>query len=259
MSSSDLSNERTAAKTILGVAGSADTPPLIAIGAFGDNTNGGVEAFLDHALTRTLTPPPYGDDDPGPDTDGDLYNSVETVTGSNSSVGTDIADALSVANTALNGGTSGHQVVILVSDGDPNEPTNSTDAREAAYLTSDSIKLLGREIFTMHFGSDPSGFAGKELLAAIATGTAPVPSTDGHNTHGHQTGSANDQATAALENSDGDHFFISPTAADMTTVMTTILTQYCQSVPSPTPTETPTVTPTPTVTLTYTLSPTLSP
>jgi cysteine-rich repeat protein len=236
MSSSDLENERAAAKSVLTIAAAAAVPPFIAIGAFGDNTKGGAEAFLEHGLTRTLTPAPYGDDDPGNDSDGDLYDAIENVTASNSSVGTNISDALSVASNALAGATSTHRVIILISDGDASEPTNASTGREAAYDTSDAAKLAGREIFTVHFGSDPAGFAGQELMAAIATGTASPPSADGHNTHAHQNGSADDQATSAAENADGDHFFISPTAAEMTAVLSTIVNQYCYSIPTATPT-----------------------
>ena len=252
MSSTDLTNERTAAKAFLSSFAGALTPPLIGVGDFGDNANGGVEAYLEHSLTRSLSPAPYGDDDVGNDSDGDLYDSVENVTASNSSVGTNIADALSVANAELNNGTTANRAVILISDGDASEPTNATTGREAAYDQADAIKLAGRQVFTIHFGSDPSGFAGHELMAALASGATAPPATDGHNTHGHQSGAADDQTTAAAENGDGDNFFIAPTSADMTAVLQQIAGQFCQSLPTPTRTGTATSTATATATRTPT-------
>lgn len=263
MSASDLTNERTAAKNFLMTLDDATLPPFVAIGRFGDAVNGGTEAELIDALTRTQTPSPYGDDDLA--ADGDLYAAIDTSTGSNSSVGTNISDALSVGNTALSSGTTGHRVVILISDGDPSEPTNQATGIEAAYDTSDTIKLAGREVFTIFFGTEVAGFAGRQLMAAIATGTTAVPATDGHNTHGHQTGSADDQATTALENADGDHFFIAATAADMSSILAMIAEQFCESIPTPTITptasRTPTITrtPTPTATVTPTSTPTRTP
>jgi cysteine-rich repeat protein len=248
MSATDLNDERAAAKAVLTTFATALTPPLIGVGAFGDSSDGGLEAFIEQGITRTLSPAPYGDDDPGNDSDHDLYDAVENVTASNSSVGTNLADALSVANTELNNGSSTSRAVILISDGDPNEPSGSSGGREAAYDQADAIKLAGRQIFTIHFGADPSGFAGHELLAAVASGTVPPPSTDGHNGHGHQPGSADDQSSAAAENADGDNFFIAPTAADMTTVLQQIASQYCHSLPTATSTGTSTHTPTKTVT-----------
>src|SRR5690606_26327450 len=101
MSSTDLTNERAAAKALLQLFDDALTAPRIAIGGFGDSTNGGTEAYIEHALTNTESPAPYGDDDAGNDTDNDLYDAIENVTAGNSSVGTNIADALTVANSAF--------------------------------------------------------------------------------------------------------------------------------------------------------------
>ena len=252
MTASDLTHERTAAKAFLNTFATAAVPPFISIGALGDDTNGGLEAFIKKALGR-----PYGDDDAA--NDNDHYNAIDILTATNSSVGTDIADALSVANTELTShGSTGSRVVVLISDGDPDKPTNALTAREAAYDQSDTLKLAGRDIFTIHFGADPTGFAGQELMAALATGTATPPATDGHNTHGHQNGSADDKATAALENSDGDHFFIAPSASDMTAILQQIAAEYCQSLPTATTTSTATRTATQTGTATATATPTSS-
>jgi len=257
MSSSDLTAERVAAKAFLDVFASAATPPYIAIGAFGDSTNGGDEAFIEPgaSLTRSKSPAPYGDDDSS--NDSDLYDAIDDVTAGNSSVGTNIEDALEIAAAELSANAStSSRAIVLISDGDPNEPGTDSASREAAYDESDSIKLAGVAIFTLHYGSNPSGFAGHELLAAIATGTTSPPSTDGHNTHGHQTGSDDQGNDADAENSDGDNFFIAPDASDMEEILEQIAEQYCESLPTATPTSTPTDTPTQTPTETPTDTPT---
>ena len=258
MTAPDLVNESVAAKTLLTFFAEAMVPPFVSIGAFGDDTNDTAdddtmfEAFIEPGsnLTRTLSPAPYGDNHG--DNDNDLYDGVEDVTATNSAVGTNIRDALHVANLELNNGTSVNRAILIISDGDANEPpfnqSNDLTAREAAYDESDIIKGLGRQIFAIHFGADPAGFAGPEMMAAIVTGTVAPPATDGHNTHGHLNGAD----VNAGENTDGDNLFIAPTASDMTLILQVIALQFCQSLPTPTPTNTPTNTPTRTNTPTNT-------
>lgn len=60
----------------------------------------------------------------------------------------------------------------------------STDPVEAALDAADAAKLAGIDVFTIHFGSDPSGYSGRELLANLASGTTAVS--------GHQSGSVAD-------------------------------------------------------------------
>lgn len=255
MSASDRTAERDAAKAFLDLFATAATPPLISIGAFGDGTNGSPEAFIDEPLSRTQSPAPYGDDDGS--NDGDLYDGVDDVTASASSVGTNLHDALEIAGGELtaNGETS-QRSIVLISDGDPSEPGAVAAAREATYDESDALKLAGVNIFTIHFGADPSGFAGHELLAAVASGSTAPPATDSHNGHGHQTGSSDNQATAAAENTDGDNFFRATSSTDFEPILEQIAEQYCVSLPTATPTHTHTHTNTPTATHTNTSVPT---
>lgn len=160
-----------------------------------------------------------------------LFRAIDLAAGldspANSSVGTNLADAITVGNAELN--SARHQldkekVLILISDGDPNEPSNP---QEAVLDAADIAKLGSTKIFTIHFGSDPSGFAGQELLAALANGTSTTPTHSGHSGANHETGSADDKASAALENTDGDNFYISPTSADMAQIFTDIGKKVC--------------------------------
>ena len=248
MSASALAAERIAAKNFLNLLGAASSPPRVGIGAFGDQQNGGVEAFIIRSMTNQ-----YGDDDGAQD--GDLYAAIDLATASNSSVGTNLADAISVGQNELANGTSPTRILILISDGDPNEP--GPDPKNAALNASDAAKLAGKEIYTIHYGNDPAGFAGHELLAAIATGNVIPPPPY----NSHKPGSADDQASAAAENSDGDHFLIAPTAADIQGVLETIILECPTLTPTPsaTITATHTATATPTLTNTPTITPTTTP
>lgn len=62
--------------------------------------------------------------------------------------------------------------------------TAQASPTEAALLAADTAKLAGVNIFTIHFGTDPSGYIGKELLANLANGNSIVT--------GHQNGSVAD-------------------------------------------------------------------
>ena|GEM_PF-2248676 len=129
MSDTDRSNESIAAKGLLNLLKAIFSPPKVGVGRFGDGSDGGVEAEIQSRgqLSNTESPAPYGDDDSGNDTDNDLYDAVEEATSSASSVGTNLADAINVAvnEFAARGSDEKTHVLILVSDGDPTEPTGN--------------------------------------------------------------------------------------------------------------------------------------
>lgn len=172
----------------------------------------------------------------------DLYDAVDFATVS-SAGGTNVAEAITVAANELNGprhDPTKEKVLILLSDGETNIPSTSV-AGENALDAADAAKLGGVEVFTIFFGIDESTpFLGKDLLASLASGEAGVPSHSGHNGLLHQSGSANDQPSASAENGDGDHFFISPTAADMPALFATIGTIVCPAAALPPPPPPPT-------------------
>ena len=390
MSSTDLADERTACKSLLSLYSLVEPAPKVGIGRFGDNSNGGVEAEIQTRgqLSNSHSPLPYGDDDSGSDTDNDLYDAAEEATGSSSSVGTNLMDAVNVGQGELTGPRATpnlQKVLILISDGDPNEPgsvlgtpadtgfrsptavvlpnewsspgnalasdnnyaaaaddnydqgfanfslavpagavingievtvegfssdptgcqlqvriddgggfsgyktqylsgvdagytlggptdlwaqswspagfsdanfklevrfndpdsvcqnsatgsldhvkakvyytpATASDPLQAALDAAEAAKAAGTQIFTIHFGEDPSGQLGHELLAAMATN------------------SADDGADVYAENTDGDHFFISPTSADMQLVFLMIGASVCPQAASANPNSLPNVT-----------------
>lgn len=118
MSGTDLSNERNAAKGLLGFFDDASPAPLVGVGSFGGF--GGSQAATVHGLTNSETPLPYGDDDEA--SDGDLYAAINQATGSNSSVGTNIGAALIAGQGTLASGILPRDILIIVSDGDPSNP-----------------------------------------------------------------------------------------------------------------------------------------
>jgi hypothetical protein len=77
----------------------------------------------------------------------------------------------------------------------------TVDPVQASLNSSDNAKLSGVDIFTIHFGSDPSGYTGRELLANLASGNTTVS--------GHQNGSLADPGGIIS----GDTNFIPPTSA----------------------------------------------
>lgn len=242
--------EKAAAKVLLNLYKSVVPTPKVGVVRFGDNTNGGVEAqVVPDGPDSGIDPDGwlstnFGDDDAGNDTDGDLYNAVELALNTQSNVGTNVADAFNAAEDELNSTrhTAGKaKVMLIVSDGQPNEPPNgggpSDSAREITLDAADAAKLSGIEIFTIHFGTDPAGFEGRELMAALASGVATTPSHGGHDGGSHTSG-AIFEGNVAAENTDDDHFFIStsPSGADMPAVFDTIGKLACPaSVPPPPP------------------------
>ncbi len=195
MNAAARSNEQTAAKNLIGLYSAVSPAPKLGVGRFGDNVNGGIEAEVE---TKGRLTSIYGDDDPGNDTDQDLYHAVESATNTNSGVGTNLKDAIDIAQTELTSsrGTILPNVMILISDGDPNEPTGNPTT--LALNAANSAKSAGTEIFTIHFGDDPAGFAGKELLAAMASGQ--------------------------------DHFFVSPTSVNLIGLFEIIANKICPNV-----------------------------
>ncbi|OGM97065.1 MAG: hypothetical protein A3B86_02945 [Candidatus Yanofskybacteria bacterium RIFCSPHIGHO2_02_FULL_38_22b] len=198
MNATARADEQVAAKNLINLFSGVFPTAKIGVGRFGDSANGGIEAEI---LTSGQLTDVYGDDDPGNDSDNDLFHAVETATNTNSSVGTNLKDAIDVAQAELESsrGTSLPNVIIIISDGDPSEPT--TDPLTAASNAANSAKAAGTEIFTIHFGDDPSGLAGQELLLSMAT--------------------------------DENHFFVSPTSADLQDLFVTIANNICPEISNP--------------------------
>jgi len=136
--------------------------------------------------------------------------------------GTDLSAAISQSNGELNSirhVSGNNKFIILVSDGLPTYPGNGYDVTEQSKnaalgaadtaKTWDGVDSIKTTIYTIHYG-DASG---RDFLARLATGDEPIS--------GHQSGSKNDvdvpdnETLIYNENHDGDHFYISPTSAEM--------------------------------------------
>jgi hypothetical protein len=247
-----LDDERAAGKSLLTLFSTAVPPPKVAVGRFYGNSAGTLAfAEVQFPIPNGQLTSVYGDDDAGSDSDNDLYHAVESATavepGTDPPRGvgkTDISKAINASQAELSSAraTSGiAKVLILISDGIANMPAPDTVALEAALDAADAAKLAGTEIYTIHYGEDPpiSGhpepFLGQELLAALASGSEPIPTKFGHGGHGHQPGSLDDKASPAAENADGDHFFISPTSDDLRDLFLFIGQQVCPAVVSSPP------------------------
>jgi hypothetical protein len=87
------------------------------------------------------------------------------ITGMDMRQGTNIAAAVDAAQTMLasTGRPDAHQVIILITDGSPNQP--APDPKTAAKRSAASAKLAGTEIYTIGLGGD----ADADLLKAVAT------------------------------------------------------------------------------------------
>lgn len=184
MTSTDLSNEQTAAKGLIDLYDTVNPTPKLGIGRFGISSgNSNAEVQTRGQLTTN-----YGDDDFGSDSDNDLYDATEEATVSGSNVYTNLASAISVGDGELNSGrhTSGKgKVLILISDGEPNRPCSdgtescgssvTTFAKNAATSaantakTSHGIDNLPTEIFTIHFGNAGTNNTNKHFLASLAS------------------------------------------------------------------------------------------
>lgn len=124
MSNTDLSNERSAANALVNLYASVlppATPPQIGVGSIGGlygNTQAQVPGSGNPVVGWLTT------------TYSTITNAVNQMTNSNSSVGSDLSAGITVASDELNSvrHIPGKQkVIIIVSDGDPNEPSGTTN------------------------------------------------------------------------------------------------------------------------------------
>ncbi|MEJ0001783.1 MAG: hypothetical protein WDN09_01170 [bacterium] len=163
-----------------------------------------------------------------------LYASIKE--GLDNSIGsyTNLGDAIKYGATELGTVNDGKKkVLILISDGtnvnlDSSNATGSTNTTqsainwaktEATNAKNGSGGLPQTEIYTIHFGSTASDGTYNPSPRNFIAGLA--------------TSSANDKATAALENSDDDHFFIAPSSSDMQKVFNTIGKLACPALTNP--------------------------
>ncbi len=119
MSSTDLSNERNAGTTLLNLYKNAIPPGQVSIGSFGAYPNASLPAGAASIASGGTLSQNWST----------LTTTLNSITGSNSSVGSNLSDAISDAAAELNSirhDITKSKVFIFVTDGEPNEPTGST-------------------------------------------------------------------------------------------------------------------------------------
>lgn len=188
----------------LGVLAGHNSGHLVSVGRFGDQTNGSPEAEIlgtlqlqdVHANLATMR------------------TNVMNMMTSSSSVGTNLADVVSVGAAELNSSRcpNGYpKYLIIVSDGDPSEPTGPDAAAQAAANTA---KTAGIRLITMAFdasGATSADDTNRALLASMA-GSNPSSATSFDD---FCTSSSCTAANIASEQADGDDFFIATLGADV--------------------------------------------
>jgi hypothetical protein len=218
-----LDEERAAAKAFLVALDGLNTQPYVGVGTFGGLSNQNAANLI--SLTNV-----YGDDDGGEDTDNDVYDAIENATVSTSSTGTNLHDAQDVArDQVISGGASATDIIVLLTDGEPNADGGDSTNYEAIFDTSDDVKDDVERVIVVHFApdGDDTGISGYETAAAIATGAYAYP--DHASDHGgsgphYHTGSISN----ANENTDGDDFYIGSTdASDMLAIFQSIVFDIC--------------------------------
>jgi hypothetical protein len=122
MSSTDLTSEHTAGSALMALYTNLTPHPQVGVGSFG-------------AYPNNATLPAGAASVPANGQLNSIYTNVLTalgqITGSNSGVGSDLSAAINVGNAELNGprhDPTKAKVLLLVSDGNPNKPTGSSNA-----------------------------------------------------------------------------------------------------------------------------------
>ncbi len=171
MSSSDLTGERTAATSLVNLYSTVTPLPQIGVGSFGGLTSGSPASIP--------TNPPNSVSGFLTTIYSAITNAIITITNSNSSVGSDLSAAITVASAELNSprhivnppppNVEKKKVMILVSDGVPNQPSGS-----AAYDTGFKSATSSIQNASGDFWNNPTGAyndGGSEATSTISSGS----------------------------------------------------------------------------------------
>ena len=218
--------EAAAVKGFLESLAATNGDHRVAIARFGDSVPNGVEAEVVQPLADLSAHL------------ASLQASVDTALLNESNVGSNLRDAIDVAQSALdfNGRPDVRKMIILISDGVPNEPLSGGGPEGAALTSATAAKKTGTEIVTIALGSsgcevgpppnlknlEDADEAGRQLLAAIATNSA----VDNLCADANVT-----QMEIDDENTDGDYFFISQTGETLTMIFAKIFNEQLTSCP----------------------------
>jgi hypothetical protein len=143
MSSTDLANEKTAANSLTDLYASVVPPatlPRLSVGSIGGLDGTGASIPLLGQLSTSYA---------------NIKSAITSITGSNSSVGSDLSAGIVAAQSELNSvrhEAGKEKVLLLVSDGDPNKPTGSMTTDTGFLYASSSVSES-----TGSFWNNPTG------------------------------------------------------------------------------------------------------
>lgn len=217
MSTPDRTDEGIAAKALLDIYKLATPLPYAGVGSYG-GLDGSAAAVPDGTAAFSFKSgwltTSYGSGAPASGLYATVNEIVDTI---NASGGTNISAAITAADaefTRINHPTKA-KVLILVSPSG-----NHQSDVQAAFTAAANAKAAGIQIFTINFGV---GSANDDWATIATASTNDV--LNGH-----------DEAAAQIENTDGDYFFISPTAEAMDDIFITIAQLVCPgTIPPPPP------------------------
>jgi len=205
-------NLAAAAKSFLDYCNKISPAPQIGVGSFGglyaneaQIPDGSSSQPASGRLTST-----YGSDVP----QSGLYETISLMMASpGGGEGTStISDAIIAAQNELNSTRHNPEckkVLIFFSE-------SKSGVKASVVETAKMAKEDGIEIYSIHFGDNNY----RELSSEISTGSLNDPESFSINDAGEST----TQTVIDAENNDGDHFFISPTSAQLSTIVNIIST-----------------------------------
>lgn len=126
--------------------------------------------------------------------------------------GTDLHDAVEIAWGELKFGENPNRVLILISDGDPNQPLDEAAARFEALAAAERAKENEVRIFTIAFDAAASEDVENRKRLAIMASHDSIDNSEGEV----------DAAEQEMENTDGDDFFIAPSGEHLEKVFRNI-------------------------------------
>jgi hypothetical protein len=168
-----------------------------------------------------------------------LVKAVDCIGGNNSSTGTYLAAPMRAAKDLLLSAAARpapvRKAIIFMTDGEPNESTDpgggapfssngetacTNAVNEAASAKSSGIIVItiAFRLENVHCNGGSTGSLVTTKLAAMASPTSTGPSLDDG---GGAGAGCNSPAKVSGENSDGDYFFCTPTAAQLTPIFQT--------------------------------------
>ena len=247
MTATDLTNVKDASKALLGVLD--PTNVNVALGTLGPSSttnlcaaNGtagavGLASPLGPNTTWIAAPYPnapalndYQNPDGTLNTNSQIVKSINCL--NTSSVGTDLGTPIQEAQAyfAAYGRPGAQHALILMTDGEANQPTSTTQPCKYAFDAASQAKAANIDLVTIGFGvenarcstdASASPYANADvtkLLADMASPAQGMPSTD-------------DLGCTDAENEDADNFFCEPKSGDLSSVFVLAASQLTESTP----------------------------